>query len=98
MKDDAAANGRIFENGTWKKLVAGLSKKRNMPDDCVIKCDTIRRRLSRHRLVVYQLESLSPLAEIELIIVTIIIQMAHINLCLHIIVLKRNKIMVSHCE
>ena len=65
-----------------KKLVAGLLKKRNILDDCVIKCDTVRNRLSRHRLVVNQLGSISPIAAIELIIVTIIIQMARICQCL----------------
>lgn len=64
MKDEAAANSMILKNGTLEKLVAGLLKKRNIQDGCIIKSDTIRCRISRHRLVVNQLGSVSPLVAI----------------------------------
>ena len=77
MKEGAGDN--CLENGTLKKLIADISRKRNLPDDCVIKCDTIRRRISRHRPFVTQVGTVSPLARIEDAVVDIIIQMARIR-------------------
>ena len=53
--------------------------KNKLPDNCLIKFDTTRRRLSRRRPLVYQLECSSPLRSVEEITGTMIIQIARIH-------------------
>ena len=73
------AGDTCLENGTLRKLITDIFRKRNLPDDCVIKSDTIRRRISRRRPFVTQVGTVSPLASIEDAVVDIIIQMARIR-------------------
>ena len=78
----AQAGANKVEDNTLQKIIDTVSKKRSLPDEITISSDTIRRRVSRKSHFVTQRGVCTPLECIELMIVTIIIQMARIRQCL----------------
>ena len=79
-KSNAGANK--VEKNTLQTIINQIVKKRKLPNEVSINIDTIRRRVSRKSHFVTQTGVSTPLACLEEIIVTIVIQMARIRQCL----------------
>ena len=66
-------------NKTSQNIIEDVKQERKLPEGVMIPRDTIRRRISRKNLFVTQSGASTPLACVEIILVTIVVQMARVR-------------------
>ena len=81
-KEEKEKNSGRLEEGLLDKIIADVSKKRNLAERFVVTKDSIRKRIKRGSLTTYSRGPVSPLESLETVIVTLLIQMARIRQCL----------------
>ena len=81
-KKEKVKNSGRLEEGLLDKIIADVSKKRNLAERFVVTKDSIRKRIKRGSLTTYSRGPVSPLESLETVIVTLLIQMARIRQCL----------------
>ena len=82
MRKDARADGRKAERGTFTSIVKRAKEKYGLGDDVVIHESTIRGREHRNSLIVKSMGPESPMADVEPVLVDLIIKMSTIRRCL----------------
>ena len=81
-RKEAKRIGRKVENGCLEKIVKKWKRKYNLDDSVIIKKETIRSRSYNNKLIVKSFGPQSPMADVEPVLVDLIIKMSRIRRCL----------------